>query len=26
VKNTTGNDWTPTELLAQLAATPAPAH
>jgi protein SCO1/2 len=26
VKNTSGNDWTPTELLAQLAATPAAAH
>lgn len=26
VKNTAGNDWTPTELLAQLAATPAAAH
>jgi protein SCO1 len=26
VKNTGGNDWTPTELLAQLAATPAAAH
>jgi len=26
VKNTTGNDWTPTELLAQIAATSAPAH
>ena len=26
VKNTTGNDWTPTELLAQIAATPAASH
>ena len=26
VKNNTSNDWTPTELLAQIAATPAPSH
>jgi protein SCO1/2 len=24
--NTSGNEWTPTELLAQIAATPAPGH
>jgi protein SCO1/2 len=26
VRNTSGNDWTPAELLADLTSTPAPAR